>query len=83
MQLKKNPFFQHFLQTREEWQLILYFSSGVYIFGAIVFAILGSGKIQAWALIAQEQVFLSDNDQSQTSTEDLLPVPPPRYQSVQ
>ncbi|BES99717.1 MFS transporter, ACS family, solute carrier family 17 (sodium-dependent inorganic phosphate cotransporter), other [Nesidiocoris tenuis] len=69
--------------SKDEWQTILYIAAAVYVFGATAYALLGSGKIQAWAMVAQEQVFLSDNDQSQTSTEDLIPVPTPRYQSTQ
>ncbi|XP_014258795.1 sialin-like [Cimex lectularius] len=68
--------------TVEEWHSILYFSAIVYVIGAAFYALLASGKVQSWALIGQEQVFLSDNEQSQTSTEDLIPVPAPRYQSV-
>ncbi|KAF6211448.1 hypothetical protein GE061_011960 [Apolygus lucorum] len=81
-----SPMLTEFLvtnKTRDEWIIIFYISAGIYIIGAVVYASLGSGKIQAWAMVAQEQVFLSDNDQSQTSTEDLIPVPPPKYQSVQ
>uniref|UniRef100_A0A0A9W2P4 Sialin n=1 Tax=Lygus hesperus TaxID=30085 RepID=A0A0A9W2P4_LYGHE len=70
-------------RTRDEWLVVFYISAGIYIFGAVVYGALGSGKIQPWAMVAQEQVFLSDNDQSHTSTEDLIPVQPPRYQSVQ
>lgn len=70
-----------YLQTPEEWHTILYFAAAIYCFGSIIYAALASGKIQSWALVGQEQVFLSENEQSQTSTED-IPIPAPRYQAV-
>ncbi|XP_073992597.1 sialin-like isoform X2 [Rhodnius prolixus] len=68
-------------RTPEEWHTILYFAAAIYCFGSIIYAALASGKIQSWALVGQEQVFLSENEQSQTSTED-IPIPAPRYQAV-
>lgn len=69
-------------KNSSEWQTIFHISAAVYIAGALLYALLASGKIQSWALVGQEQVFLSDNEHSQTSTEDLIPVPTPRYQAV-
>lgn len=69
-------------KNSSEWQAIFHISAAVYVAGAIFYVLLASGRIQSWALVGQEQVFLSDNEHSQTSTEDLIPVPPPRYQAV-
>ncbi|KAL1138561.1 hypothetical protein AAG570_008624, partial [Ranatra chinensis] len=74
----------HIVQNRStsEWQTVFHISAIIYVLGAIVYAVLASGKVQAWAAVGQEQAYLSDNEHSQTSTEDLLPVTPPRYHSV-
>ncbi|XP_014286471.1 sialin isoform X1 [Halyomorpha halys] len=65
-------------KTPIEWQTIFHISAAVYIVGSIIYSLMASGKAQPWAFVGQEQVFFSDNEHSQTSTEDLIAVPPPR-----
>lgn len=35
-------------KTEKEWRVVFYISSSLYAFGAIMFALLASGKVQAW-----------------------------------
>jgi len=35
--------------TRLEWQIIFFLAAGIYVVGAIVFVIFGSGDFQSWA----------------------------------
>lgn len=39
------------LQSREEWQWVFLISSGIYMFGAIFYAVFASGERQPWAEI--------------------------------
>ncbi|XP_074641328.1 LOW QUALITY PROTEIN: uncharacterized protein LOC141899073 [Tubulanus polymorphus] len=36
-------------QTRAEWQIFFYICAAISLFGALVYSILGSGEVQAWA----------------------------------
>ncbi|XP_074641330.1 sialin-like [Tubulanus polymorphus] len=36
-------------QTRAEWQIFFYICTGIGLFGALIYKILGSGEVQAWA----------------------------------
>ena len=35
--------------TREQWQSTFYVAAGVYVFGAVVYVVFGSGEVQTWA----------------------------------
>ena len=35
--------------SRQNWQKVFYISSAIYAFGAIEYAVFGSGKLQPWA----------------------------------
>ncbi|KAH3787125.1 hypothetical protein DPMN_165246 [Dreissena polymorpha] len=37
-------------KTRENWQKVFYVAAGVYVFGAVFYAIFASGTVQAWAV---------------------------------
>lgn len=34
----------------ESWAIVFYISSGIYVFGAIFFAVFGSAKLQPWGV---------------------------------
>ncbi len=38
-----------FQSTRGQWKKVFFISSGIYLFGMIVFVLFGSGKEQLWA----------------------------------
>lgn len=40
-------------QTAEEWKLVFFITSGIYLFGAIIYGCFASGEIQPWALETQ------------------------------
>ncbi|VVC38183.1 Major facilitator superfamily,Major facilitator superfamily domain [Cinara cedri] len=40
-------------KTAEEWKLVFLISSGLYLFGAIFYAIFASGERQTWAIIVK------------------------------
>ncbi|XP_075232404.1 vesicular glutamate transporter 1-like isoform X2 [Lycorma delicatula] len=70
-------------KTAEEWQTVFHISAVVYVAGAIIYAVFASGRKQPWASVDQEPNLLSTDEQSHTSTEDLLPVSNPQhYQSA-
>jgi len=35
--------------TSKTWQSVFYISAGIYVFGVITYALLGSGEVQSWA----------------------------------
>jgi len=35
--------------TRLEWHIVFFLAAGIYVVGAIVFVIFGSGEFQSWA----------------------------------
>jgi ACS family sodium-dependent inorganic phosphate cotransporter-like MFS transporter 5 len=37
-------------QTRESWQKVFFISAAIYVFGTLVYLVLGSGVIQPWAV---------------------------------
>ncbi|KAM4694029.1 sialin isoform 2-T2 [Discoglossus pictus] len=41
--------------TVEQWQLVFYIATAINVFGAIFFAIFGSGSIQDWAVNSKEE----------------------------
>lgn len=53
-----------FLQTQEEWQVVFYISSAIYLVGAIFYGIFASGEEQSWAHI--ESGFFGDDDSGKT-----------------
>ncbi|XP_074641329.1 sialin-like [Tubulanus polymorphus] len=53
-------------QTRQEWQIFFYICSGIGIFGAFVYLILGSGEVQTWA---------KNDYQEDRDLENLTPIP--------
>ncbi|BFZ22804.1 hypothetical protein BsWGS_25843 [Bradybaena similaris] len=36
-------------QTREQWQVVYFLTSGIYVLGAVCFCLLGRGDVQPWA----------------------------------
>lgn len=38
------------LQTADEWRVIFYIASGIYLFGAIFYGVFVSGEVQPWAV---------------------------------
>ncbi|XP_046330784.1 sialin-like isoform X2 [Haliotis rufescens] len=41
-------------KSQEEWQTAFYICAGVYIFGALVYLVFGSGKIRHWAKVIEK-----------------------------
>ncbi|XP_014665689.1 PREDICTED: uncharacterized transporter slc-17.2-like isoform X2 [Priapulus caudatus] len=41
-------------KTQSQWQMVFYITGGICIFGAIFFAIFGSGVVQPWAMAKEE-----------------------------
>ena len=39
------------LQTSAEWQIVFFIAAGVYLVGAILYAVMSSGERQPWAEI--------------------------------
>ncbi|VDK48813.1 unnamed protein product [Gongylonema pulchrum] len=42
-----------------EWRIVFVFTAGVFLFGAIIFALFGKGEVQKWASVAEPP---ADND---------------------
>lgn len=42
--------FNHFEQTDGEWKIIFFITSGIYLFGAIVYWFWAQGEVQPWAI---------------------------------
>jgi len=42
--------------TRAQWQKVFYIATAIYCFGAATFVVLGSGKLQDWAVVPQNAV---------------------------
>lgn len=42
-------FFPNFFQTIEEWRLVFFISSLLYLFGCVVYWMWSSGELQTWA----------------------------------
>lgn len=40
-------------QTNEEWRIVFYISSAVYLFGCIFYGFFASGELQPWAVESQ------------------------------
>ncbi|XP_052803963.1 uncharacterized transporter slc-17.2-like isoform X1 [Mya arenaria] len=55
-------------KTREEWLVAFYIAAGVYVLGAIIYAILAKGEIQDWA---EEHV---DDYQPEEEEEEAIPL---------
>ncbi|EEB16556.1 sialin, putative [Pediculus humanus corporis] len=51
-------------KTQEEWQVVFYISSAIYLVGAIFYGIFASGEEQSWAHI--ESGFFGDDDSGKT-----------------
>lgn len=45
---------QRLLQSLEEWQIVFYITSGIYLFGCAFYGIFASGQLQPWALELQQ-----------------------------
>ena len=41
-------------QTRGEWQIVFFISSGIYIFGGVIYMIFATGRLQRWALESED-----------------------------
>lgn len=44
----------YLFQSVEEWQIVFYITSGIYLFGCAFYGIFASGKLQPWALESQQ-----------------------------
>jgi len=57
-------------QTVEAWRTVFFMGAAVYTFGAIVYAIFGSGEIQPWAMpkMTEELQALSDVNRDKVKT---------------
>ncbi|EFA03048.1 vesicular glutamate transporter 2.2 [Tribolium castaneum] len=40
--------------TAQEWQIIFYIASGVYLFGCVFYGVFASGEVQPWAIQKEE-----------------------------
>jgi len=54
-------------QLRVEWQNVFFLTSAIYTVGAIVFVVFGSGEVQSWAAIVDE----NDQEELKRSTESV------------
>ncbi|UYV71568.1 hypothetical protein LAZ67_8003711 [Cordylochernes scorpioides] len=61
-------------ETQKEWQLVFFISAAIYIVGAAFYGGLASGERQPWAAQAEDY---SPVVESQTTSVDDLPAPPP------
>ena len=43
----------YFQSTSSTWREVFYISAEIYIFGVILFSVLGSGEVQSWAKDSQ------------------------------
>lgn len=37
-------------QSAEEWQIVFFIASGIFVVGSIVYGIFASGEVQPWAI---------------------------------
>lgn len=44
------------IQTAEEWRIVFYISSGIYLFGCLVYWFWASGEEQPWARVHTEEI---------------------------
>ncbi|XP_055959203.1 sialin [Patella vulgata] len=44
--------------TQAEWQIVFYITAGIYVGGAIIYLLMGSGEIQKWAVSKKENIEL-------------------------
>ncbi|XP_065341535.1 sialin-like isoform X1 [Cloeon dipterum] len=57
-------------KTPEEWQTVFYIAGGIYLAGAVFYAMFASGKLQRWAELPDGELLCADTH-SRASTEDL------------
>jgi len=71
MHLQRQPNVFLLQQTVEAWRLVFYLGAAVYVFGAIFYALLGSGEIQPWAVPTKtdELQSLDDKDKETSAKE--------------
>jgi len=48
--------------TRAQWQIVYYIATAIYCFGAAMFVVFGSGKLQYWAVMPQSVASDRQND---------------------
>ena len=69
---------EYIATLQEEWRQVFIVAAEVYIAGAILYIILGSGKVQPWAVDKQHDVITTSSintgsgDESETETAPLL-----------
>ncbi|CAH1263098.1 SLC17A8 [Branchiostoma lanceolatum] len=61
---------QHKLAT--EWEMVFFIAAGVYLFGAIIYAVFASGELQPWAEGSVQYVLCSDEDYSEADKEGMI-----------
>lgn len=49
-------------QTAEEWRIVFYISSGIYLFGCIVYWMWASGEVQPWARLPEQRMNMKTVD---------------------
>lgn len=56
------------MQSAEEWRTVFYITSGIYLFGCVVYWFWASGEVQPWARIAT--IDLDGEDQQEKHKKD-------------
>ncbi|KAK3772098.1 hypothetical protein RRG08_061183 [Elysia crispata] len=51
-------------QTREQWQIVFFLTSGILVIGALGFCLLTSGELQRWAMVDPENTQRHDNERN-------------------
>ena len=59
-------------RKQEEWQLVFWITSGIYVFGCIIYTIFADVNLQPWAIVENKEVDMMKMSNSKQSRSQLL-----------
>ncbi|KAJ8952109.1 hypothetical protein NQ314_007602 [Rhamnusium bicolor] len=57
------------IYSADDWRVVFYISSGIYLFGAVIYGLFASGELQSWAIESEplKETYETDQRKNQTN----------------